>query len=329
MDRAKTGLGAAFGLMLLVPPSWAQDSVPVRFHETWVASRQQTLPVENAREMFAYVFAQLPDRVMVYPTENYYYFGFSANGRDYGGNFRLHPEERDQGLINFAYFDVGDPSWFRHLLLGEDDGVAVRHLDALDYEVSFRGQSVNFGLNPISQEDPGPPLVLPGESFIGRSFDESSLVFVLVFSPAANGFVWVLDDPQPTDLPLAPMSSNLDVHVASGFVFSRAPGESRRVLVGVDAAQVARNTYFDGPFDQLPDNWLTSTRFRELAETADPALKGMINDRGEFAGATSRLAITPYHQYASLAELWAYVSECDATSSDNGQLLACIARPDS
>ncbi len=326
VNSERASLGVALAFALVAAPGWAQDSVPVRFHETWVEARQQALPVEDARAMLAHIFRQLPDRVTVWPTENYYYFSFSADGRDFGGNFRLHPEERDEGLINFAYFDTGDPSWFRHLLLGEADGVTVRRLSNLNYEVTVEGRPVVFALNPISQDNPGPPLVLSGESFVGRSFDESGLVFLLVFNPAANGFIWVLDEPQPADTPLAPMSPDLEVHVVSGFVFHRLLGEARRILVGVDVAQVTRNTYFDGPFDQLPDNWLTSTRFRELAETADPALRGLINDRGEFASGNSRLAVTPYHQYATLAELWEFVKNCTGSSVESGQQLACLGQ---
>ena len=33
--------------------------------------------------------SQLPERVKVYPTENYYYFGFLHDGIRYAGNIRL------------------------------------------------------------------------------------------------------------------------------------------------------------------------------------------------------------------------------------------------
>ena len=40
-----------------------------------------------AERVFAFVLGQLPERVQVYPTENYYYFGFIHNGVRYQGEF--------------------------------------------------------------------------------------------------------------------------------------------------------------------------------------------------------------------------------------------------
>ena len=41
----------------------------------------------------------------VYPTENYYYFGFMHNGIRYAGNIRLDASNRDDGKVIFAYFE--------------------------------------------------------------------------------------------------------------------------------------------------------------------------------------------------------------------------------
>lgn len=295
----------------------------VRLNETWIEAQQRGLDVSDVRAVFDFVFGQLPDTVDVWPTENYYYFMFTANGRDYSGNLRLHPEDREAGLIHFAIFDTADPSRFGHALLGEDDGVTVRRRGALIYEVSSGRQSVTFRLNAIDQTDPGAPLIVENETFVGRSFDESGLIFLLVFNEAANRFLWVLDRDQPASVPFAAMAPDLEVHVPSGFVFWRSPGEERRLLVGVDADQTARNTYFDGPFDQLPDNWLAETQFREFAERWQPALAGRMNARGEFAGGEGRLAVTPYMQYEQLSEVWHRVKACDG-ATERVRRLACL-----
>jgi hypothetical protein len=46
------------------------------YHESSIdeAMRPTTLAVEDPMAVFAFVFGSLPDRVKVYPTENYYYF---------------------------------------------------------------------------------------------------------------------------------------------------------------------------------------------------------------------------------------------------------------
>ena len=59
--------------------------------------RPTTLDVADPMAVFAFVLDSLPDRVKVYPTENYYYFTFTHNGVDYAGNIRLDASDRDQG----------------------------------------------------------------------------------------------------------------------------------------------------------------------------------------------------------------------------------------
>jgi len=107
-------------------------------------------------------------------------------------------------------------------------------------------------------------------------------------------------------------------------VFLRQDNPKRHVLIAIDAAQVVRNTYFDGPFDQLPDNWLPDTEFQSLAFRMSPALQGRMNERGEFEGGASRIAIAPYHQYVQLSEVWQRVEGCRGQGTEQ---LACILPP--
>ena len=53
------------------------------------ALRTSDLDVGNPMAVFAFVLGQLPERVKVLPTENYYYFRFAHNGVPYAGNIRL------------------------------------------------------------------------------------------------------------------------------------------------------------------------------------------------------------------------------------------------
>src|SRR4029077_9446084 len=61
-------------------------------------------PIANPMAMFSYVLSNLPERVKVYPTENYYYFSFTHDHVRYAGNIRLDVVDRDQGKVNFAYY---------------------------------------------------------------------------------------------------------------------------------------------------------------------------------------------------------------------------------
>jgi hypothetical protein len=92
--------------------------------------------ISDPLAVFAFVLQSLPDHVKVYPTENYYYFRFTHNGRPYAGSIRLPPGERDQGRIEFGYYkdltewsDVmeGDV----HMVLSAAQGVKVEQLMAL------------------------------------------------------------------------------------------------------------------------------------------------------------------------------------------------------
>src|SRR3954452_25307594 len=68
-----------------------KDRPRLETNESYVEEvlRPSTLAVGDIMAVFGYVFDSLPDRVKVFPTENYYYFSFFHNGIRYAGNFRL------------------------------------------------------------------------------------------------------------------------------------------------------------------------------------------------------------------------------------------------
>ena len=51
------------------------------------------LKIDDIKAVFRLVFKSLPDKVKVYPTENYYYFYFYHDGVKYAGNFRFDVED--------------------------------------------------------------------------------------------------------------------------------------------------------------------------------------------------------------------------------------------
>lgn len=280
----------------------------VQLNQDWLEDRMISVDVEDTQTIFQHVFDTLPEDVLVYPTENYFYFKFWANGRPYSGNFRLHPEERDQGLIHFAYFDASNPGWFRHALLGDADGVEVERVDPLSYRVRFDQHEVTFRLNALDQSPDG-AVLRDGENFIGRGFDESGFVFQLIYNEKANRFLWVLDPDQQIPVHLEQIGDNLHYHVQSRFTFLRTQ-DDRHVLIGVHTDEVARNSWYDGPFDQLPDNWIEDTSFYEHLVRTMPGIDGQVNRRGEMLNSTSRVSITPYIQYASMRDILDRVQTC-------------------
>src|SRR5690349_1541290 len=69
----------------------AEDPPPLQTNQAYVEEvmGKTTLDVNDVMSVFGYVMAKLPERVKVYPTENYYYFWFIHNGIRYAGNIRL------------------------------------------------------------------------------------------------------------------------------------------------------------------------------------------------------------------------------------------------
>src|SRR6476646_8871324 len=123
---------ARAGLMVLallagsIAAGRAQDRIHLRTNETDIGEvlRDGGVTIDDPLAVFATVLKNLPERVQVYPTENYFYFRFSQNGVGYSGNIRLGASDRDQGKVSFAYNEQpadwnADPR-NRHVVLGRE-----------------------------------------------------------------------------------------------------------------------------------------------------------------------------------------------------------------
>src|SRR3989344_9327397 len=98
------------GLLTVIISGFGDNQVKVAFHQKFIEGEKQelqeaVLDINNIDQVFAYVFSALDPEGTVYPSENYYYFSFKANSKEYWGNIRLAVEERDLGILNFVYWD--------------------------------------------------------------------------------------------------------------------------------------------------------------------------------------------------------------------------------
>lgn len=285
----------------------------VHFNQTWIeeATRAHELDMTDPMAVFALVFQSLPDRVQVYPTENYYYFSFLANGSQYHGNIRLDPLDRDQGKLTFGYYD-GLSEWqpdfnlSRFLVLDQSHGIKLERVEPLVYRVTFGARSVVFALNDLSAVKPPPGAVHADERYLGPIFDESAIRFFFVYNPKARVFHYILDE---TTAPVAdlllPMKRTDRILIGrrTGFAYYRDHRLERKILIGVHKSNSQVNNYFDGPFDQLPENFIAGEELREAIVHADPSVKGKINRLGHYIGAEGRYLIDPYIVYAKESEL--------------------------
>jgi hypothetical protein len=74
-------------------------------------------------------------------------------------------------------------------------------------------------------------------------------------------------------------------------------------LIGVFEGNAMANNYFDGPFDQLPDNFIAGEDLRDAILAVEPGLKGKIDRFGGDPDGASRYLIGPYANYRSEVDL--------------------------
>jgi hypothetical protein len=262
------------------------------------------------------VLGSLRERVQVYPTENYYYFGFSHNGITYAGNIRLAAADRDEGKVHFFY-GPSPTDWYsnppeRYVALGAAEGVTVERTAPLVYRVSHGGRRVSFVLNDLSQVRPPDGLLAADESFVGPIFDESGIQFFLVFNSRANVFHYLLDETERAGDEFVAAGERIEIGKRTGFAFYK--DGSRKILIGVDRRQSGLNTYLDGPFDQLPENFIEGETLRAAIHASDPSSRGKIDRLGYFTSRRNRYLVHPYMRYRDKNELMV-VQRCMTTKT--------------
>ena len=297
----------------LAGPAAAQEatSLPRLFtHQSYVEDvlRKSTLQIDDTKAVFAFVLGSLPDRVKVYPTENYYYFRFVHNSTQYAGNIRLATENRDQGVVHFA-FSADFAEWkgedaVHYQLLGVKEGVTVEKLEPLLYRVSYGQKSVVFELNDLSKVAPPASAIATDERYIGPVFDDSAIRFFLVYNTKLKLFHYILDESALTDTFVRTAATDrILIGKRTGMAFYRDHRLGRKILIGVFEGNARVNNYFDGPFDQLPDNFIQGETLRSALLEVEPQLKGRIDRFGASPDGQTRFMISPYLHYRDEEDL--------------------------
>ncbi len=332
-----TAAMAALGLALMVCPAAAQDASPppLQTNEAYIdgVMRADKLAIDDPMAVFAYVLGSLPARVKVYPTENHYYFAFDLDGVRYAGNIKLDAALRAEGKVVFTYYqdyviwlpDSGATS----RILGAADGVTVEKLAPLAYKLSYQNKSVVFALNDLSGVKPPAAALAPDDRFIGPVFDESGIRFFLVFNTRLKLFHYILDETiKPADVFVdAPVGhGRILIGKRTGFAVYRDQKRERKILIGVYHGNVEANNYLDGPFDQMPDNFVVGDAYRDAILALEPDLKGKINRYGSFADG-ERVAVAPYMEYSKPADLAIFDRCAMSRHIAASRYAACLALP--
>lgn len=299
----------------VVPTSTAADidgtssGSYLRFNQEWLEGLTSSgLDLEDVDEVFWHVFSQLPDQVTVYPTENYYYFILYVDGRQIWGNIRLPAGRRERGVLSFAYFEFRESPiastnrFSRNKFFTDADGLRIEELDPFTYVVRYNGKAVTFNLKKISQEPPRRFTLGQDEVFVERTFDESGFQFFLLFNEAKNFFFWVLNEEEIVPDTMEFYDTDLVIGKRSGFAFwVDEAHNNRKILAGILGQNATRNNYYDGPFDQLADNYVDEVNIYDYLILASPSLEGRIDKYGYFTDTErpSRVSISTYYIYWS------------------------------
>ncbi len=288
----------------------------VRFTEPIVASLSQPL------EVFRALFVEMPARISILPSENCLYFSFSDPSQtEYRGclSIRLRPEEA--GGLRFFYkrADHGDGQGHAEFL-SADEGLCLMRLGQFWYSLELDGKKVDFDFQQLPLVKPSRSILRSSELYLGPAFDESGVQFSLLFDQETSCFLWILNDDFPTYDTFASASCNLELGHRTKFAFLRDDRNRRRVLVGVSKTEVQANSYYDGPFDQLPDNYIATgeVELQKYIELNNPDRRGQIDEFGFFNLAPAyRVAIMPYHLYDQPSDLGPLAERFRSSSEDD------------
>lgn len=328
-------VAAAFAATIVTAA--AQDAGPPKLHtnEAYVEEVTQatTLDVKDPTAVFAFVLNSLPDRVKVYPTENYYYFTFFHGGAPYAGNIRIELGDGDKVTVHFVYYqdwsEWREDSPLTHVVLDGSRGVGVEKMERLVYRLTYGSRSVVFALNDLSKVKPPAGALAPGETFIGPIFDESAIRFFLIYNSKLKVFHYILDETGKVADEFFPdgRRNRILIGKRTGFAFYRDRLRDRTILIGVYEGNYRLNTYFDGPFDQLPDNFIEGETLRRAILEVSPGLKGAIDRFGSSPDGSVRFLIKPYATYRTVSELYG-VDKCARARLHAASYYGCfVAEP--
>lgn len=281
-DGVRSAYGSGLHLLLHppggAPPRWT-DSVSV----------------------FRWIYRRIPPYAVVYPTEGIYYFQTRLGSRRVSGNVRV--ADLDRGRVSFAYFDLATRETHT-AFIGARQGLKVEKRSDYSYLVTFEGRRVHFRLEPPPVPGTAPPALVAAEEEVGRVRDESGLRFVLVFNRETDSFYYLLDEARLPERFERVDDTPYLLGRRTAYVFFEDTAYRRKVLVGIQRENVIRNTWLDGPPDQVP--FRASIR-RRLLEAYPGALLGPpLDETGVLVAGTddwARFVIAPVHLYRTPREL--------------------------
>lgn len=315
-------VGVAFMWSFGAPP----PSSPPMFtaNDQVIEALPAHLDLEDEMAVFRHVLTALGDEVTVYPSENYLYFRFPAAGHMIWGSITLTAATRDDGVLGFGYtskpanaaasFTTASPGGGG--AYGPDSGVSIERVSDFVYDVSFEDQTVRFKLFDVGTEPPASGRMRADEIAISPLMDESGLAFHLLFNRTGKRLYLILNPALGAGEEYQNLTDDISIGLRSGFAYFEDSALDRRVLIGVEGANVLANNWYDGPFDQMPDNNIKLGRipgYRDFLTAHYPTANDRVDEYGRYLDRPgSRVAVAPYLVYFDKRQLVARVARCRA-----------------
>ena len=122
------------------------------------------------------------------------------------------------------------------------------------------------------------------------------------------------------------ITENLLVDRRTQFIFYNESGRS--ILVGVNKNNALVNNWYDGPFDQIPYNYVKTVQLniKSYIDLVYPKMKEQIDKYGKINGTDNRLAISPYTYYLEVKDIFEKVKYCDGLKQLTSKFIGCITR---
>ncbi len=303
-------------------------------NNSYIEGLYANVNAKKTATVFGYVFRHLEDEVTVYPSENYYYFNLVMRGKTLSGDLYFDVLNIDSGIITVGFVEKFEdrsrsrgryrPGWGREF--GPADGLLLRKVNDFRYAAEFGGRTVIFNFYHGDTAAPVQARLMHDEVYVGPSFDESGLRFFLVFNKTINRLYWVLNEDGFVPEEFSRLSDHLVMGDRTEFAFYVDSVNNRKILVGVQGLNVGHNNWYDGPFDQLPDNYVKTGRIeiRPYLEAHFGYRPGVLDRYGNYIGMKGRrAALTCYAQYFSLSDL-SFVDSCLAAGLTGSQLYGAL-----
>ncbi|WP_303435493.1 hypothetical protein [Tenacibaculum sp. 1_MG-2023] len=275
-------------------------------------SSSSQINIEKHLEVFENIFNSLPNEVTIYPSENYYYFEFVSNGINFQGNIGLFHDELLKGQVNFGYYvksghvfsDMDDI--YKYYSLGKKDGLTVKRIDAYTNSIEYKGKEIIFNSFKFDLSKNKNLKTREHEVLIAPTFDESGTPFYLIYNKEVNYFYWILNEHTGIKENLNKYSEDLYYSKRTDFLFYNDKKYDRKVLVGVNYYNIRKNNWYDGPFDQMPDNIIDDGKASVLPylKLAFPSEASNFDKYGNFLDdESSRIALSSYQTYINISDI--------------------------